>query len=129
MKTTVLRFKPGQDLKQNLINFCKDQKLSAGFILSGIGSLKKLNLRLANSKETISKSEAFEILSLQGSLSEVGVHVHMIVADQKGQCWGGHLLEGCEILTTAEILIAELPDKKFTREMDSETGYLELKIT
>lgn len=128
MKLIPLRLEPGQDLKKEILNYCRSQKLSAGFILSGIGSLKTLNLRLANSQDTLKKDEFFEILSLQGSLTENAVHLHMAVADSRGQCFGGHLIDGCEINTTAEILIQELSDYKFDRVPDPRTGYLELKI-
>ena len=43
--------------------------------------------------------------------------------------FGGHLLPGCVVNTTAEIVLAEIPDRAFTRQPDSETGYDELVIT
>lgn len=128
MKTHALRLDPGVDLKNKLLEFCKTHKIQAGFVLSGIGSLKNLSLRLANSKDLLQKNEKFEILSLQGSLTESAVHLHMSVADSSGNCWGGHLMEGCEIFTTAEILVGELPDVVFAREMDPRSGYPELVI-
>ena len=42
--------------------------------------------------------------------------------------FGGHLLPGCVVNTTAEIVLAELPDTVFTRERDEATGYEELAI-
>ena len=128
MKLIPLRLEPGQDLKKEILNFCQAQKLSAGFVISGIGSLKSINLRLANSKDTLQRQEFFEVLSIQGSLTENAVHLHMSVADSKGQCFGGHLMDGCEIYTTAEILIQEMPEYKFERVLDPRTGYPELKI-
>jgi predicted DNA-binding protein with PD1-like motif len=35
---------------------------------------------------------------------------------------------GCIVRTTAELLLALLPDRRFTREHDARTGYPELKI-
>ena len=35
---------------------------------------------------------------------------------------------GCLVNTTAEIVLAELPDTVFTRERDEATGYEELAI-
>lgn len=128
MSLNPLKLEPGQDLKKEILNYCRSKKLSAGFVVSGIGSLKTLNLRLANSKDFLKKEEFFEILSLQGSLTENAVHLHMSVADSRGQCFGGHLMDGCEIYTTAEILIQELTDYKFERVLDPKTGYPELKI-
>lgn len=129
MKNHVLRLEPGQDLKTELTKFCKAHNIHAGFILSGIGSLKTLKLRLANSKTYLEKAEFFEILSLQGSLSLDGAHVHMAVSDSQGHCWGGHLTDGCEIYTTAEILVQELEGYKFERAHDERTGFKELKVS
>ena len=42
--------------------------------------------------------------------------------------FGGHLRPGCLVNTTAEIVLAELPDTVFTRERDEATGYEELAI-
>jgi predicted DNA-binding protein with PD1-like motif len=39
---------------------------------------------------------------------------------------GGHVAPGCIVLTTAEVLLALLPDWQFTREPDALTGYDEL---
>ncbi len=41
---------------------------------------------------------------------------------------GGHLKPGSIIDTTAEIVVGILKDTCFTREVDGETGYLELVV-
>jgi predicted DNA-binding protein with PD1-like motif len=35
---------------------------------------------------------------------------------------------GCVVRTTAEVLVALLPDHRFSREMDPATGYQELFV-
>jgi hypothetical protein len=47
----------------------------------------------------------FEIVSLSGTLSSSGHHVHMSIADCDGNVFGGHLMEGCLVRTTAEIVL------------------------
>ena len=47
--------------------------------------------------------------------------------DSEGEPKGGHLKEGSLVRTTVEIVIGILPEWKFTREIDPETGYLELR--
>jgi predicted DNA-binding protein with PD1-like motif len=42
--------------------------------------------------------------------------------------WRGHLVEGCLIYTTAEIVIGEARGLMFSREQAAETGYQELRI-
>ena len=43
-----------------------------------------------------------------------------------GRAYGGHLLEGCKIFTTAEIVLLEIKQMTYKREMDKETGFPEL---
>jgi predicted DNA-binding protein with PD1-like motif len=39
---------------------------------------------------------------------------------------GGHVMPGCIVRTTAEIVLAPLPGWVFTREHDARTGFKEL---
>jgi predicted DNA-binding protein with PD1-like motif len=59
---------------------------------------------------------------------EQAVHMHGLVADAQGRVWGGHAAYGCIVRTTAEVLLAPLPDWHFTREPDSTTGWSELVV-
>lgn len=74
------------------------------------------------------KEGEFEIVSMTGTLSEDGVHVHVSVSDHEGKTIGGHLKNGCIIYTTAEVCLLELETVKFTREFDEETGFEELVV-
>lgn len=129
MKTFAIRLKPNTDLKQSLSNFTKQQNIQAGFILSAIGSLQQATIRFANQNTSMVLSEKFEILSLNGTLSLNGIHLHISIADQFGKTIGGHLMDGCIIYTTAEIIIGESTEFIFKRTLDPETGYPELEIT
>lgn len=123
-----IRLKPHQDLKVELMKFAKAHKLKAAFVATCVGSLEQLNLRYANQSAGIKQSGHFEILSLVGTFNDASSHFHLSVADSTGKTIGGHLLEENLIYTTAEIVIGELPDVEFGRELDSTYGYQELKI-
>jgi predicted DNA-binding protein with PD1-like motif len=69
-----------------------------------------------------------ELLTLGGSLSPDGVHLHLSVADAQGHVTGGHMGPGCIVRTTAEVLVALLPDYRFSREIDPASGFKELSI-
>jgi hypothetical protein len=60
----------------------------------------------------------FEILSVTGTLSIYGVHLHICIADAEGNSIGGHLMEGCIIYTTDELVIGSSAILKFTCELD-----------
>lgn len=128
MKTYALRLRPQQDLKPALVEFARTHELRAGFILTCVGSLRRAALRLANQPATTIYDGYFEIVSLVGTLSPDGPHLHIALSDGAGQMIGGHLQDGSSIYTTAEIVIGELNDLIFTRPIDPATTYDELSI-
>lgn len=124
----VLRLKPHEDLKACVQNWAKENQIKAAAIVTCVGSLEQVHLRYANQSTGSTSLGFFEILSLSGTVSDSSVHLHLSVADSDGVTKGGHLLDQNFIYTTAEIVIAELPDVEFHREMDATYGYTELKI-
>ena len=128
LKTYALRLRPGQDLRRELEGFAKARGLRAGFVLTAVGSLTKAALRLADQPDATAFEGKFEIVSLVGTLSPDGVHLHASLSDKTGRTIGGHLVEGCVIYTTAELVIGEIEGVEFTREQDAETGYKELRV-
>ncbi|MEO6406802.1 MAG: PPC domain-containing DNA-binding protein [Ferruginibacter sp.] len=127
-KSFALRLMPGSDLRAGIENFVKDKKIKAGWLVTCAGSLINYNIRFANSPAGTTGSGHFEILSLSGILSENGSHIHISIADSLGHTIGGHLLEGCKIYTTTEIVFVESSRYLFTREDDGTSGYKELQI-
>ena len=127
-KIFALRLQPGADLKKGLADFVTEQNIKAGYIITAVGSLTTSCLRYAGQKDGISINDKFEILSLSGTLSIHGLHLHIALADKHGKTIGGHLLDGNIIYTTAEIVIGEANDLLFTRSTDAITGYPELVV-
>lgn len=125
---TALRLTPGTDLKEVLIRFVQERNLSAGIILTCVGSLAEASLRFAGRDETTTLSGPFEILSLVGTLSPEGAHLHIALADKEGKVVGGHVQIGCLVYTTAELVIGELSRMTFLRTFDTVTGYEELEV-
>ncbi|WP_373513077.1 PPC domain-containing DNA-binding protein [Persicitalea sp.] len=128
MLVHTIRLLPGQDLKNELVNFVNKQRVEAGFILTGVGSLTNANIRLANQDTGTEYLGYFELISLAGTLSVNGSHLHIAIADSTGQTTGGHLLEGCKVYTTAEIVIGVLPETVYKREPEPASGYDELNV-
>ena len=97
-------------------------------MLTGVGSLTDVTLRLANQEGPTTYRGHFEIVSLVGTLSVNGSHLHLSVSDSTGRTIGGHLLDGCKIYTTAELLIGVMPSLAYVREPDPTFGYRELMV-
>jgi predicted DNA-binding protein with PD1-like motif len=121
------RFPPGTDLRAALSVLPREQGFGAGFILSAVGSLSRVRLRFAGQETAWAREGDFEILTLSGTLGPDGPHLHMSVADADGAVVGGHVLDGCVVRTTAEIVVGVAADWRFRREFDPATGYRELR--
>lgn len=128
MRNYTFRLKPGQDLFDSISLFVREKNIGAGCILSGVGSLTHVMLRFAN-QETFSMFDGhYEIVSITGTVSIHGSHLHLSVAGEDGRTIGGHLESGCRIYTTAEIVLAVFEDVVFKREFAEDSGYEELVV-
>jgi uncharacterized protein len=125
MEALPLRVLPGTDLRRSLEAAVGAR---AAFVISGIGSLRNASLRLASKDGPGLFEGDFEILTLAGSISADGSHLHMSLADAQGQVIGGHVSYGCTVRTTAEVLVLLLPEWSLTREHDPATGFAELVV-
>lgn len=123
-----LRLIPGQDLRVEIENFAKLNNIKAGFIITTVGSLKKAALRFSDKPDTTILDDKFEIVSLVGTVSVNGGHLHISLSDKDGKTIGAHLQKGSEVYTTAEIIIGEAEELEFKREDDKTSGYKELVI-
>jgi len=122
------RILPHEDLKQSIGKFVAAHNIKAGAMITAVGSLEEINLRYANRPSGIVQHGHFEIVSLVGTLGITGCHLHLSVSNEDGQTFGGHLLDGNLVYTTAEIVIASFPGIEFHRENDPAYGFRELVI-
>jgi hypothetical protein len=121
-----LRLHPGADLRRALEAALLERGCEAAFVLGGIGSLGQAQLRLAGAALALALDGPLEVLTLSGSVAANGSHLHASLSDAQGRVLGGHLGYGCSVRTTAEVLLALLPQWRFAREPDAATGYDEL---
>lgn len=128
MQNYTFRLTPGQDLFESIQAFVMEQHVEAGCILSGVGSLRQATLRLANREYSSEYEGPFEIVSITGTVSIHGSHLHMSISDGDGRTIGGHFEAGCKIYTTAEIVIAVFRDVIYKREFAADSGYEELAV-
>jgi predicted DNA-binding protein with PD1-like motif len=128
MRPLPVRLHPQQDLRSALQSVLAEHQVSAAFVLQGIGSLSTARIRFAGMNEATELQGDLEILTLAGSLSPDGAHLHMTVSDAQGRVIGGHVAPGCIVRTTAEILLALVPDHHFSRAPDAQSGWDELVV-
>ncbi|HNM36031.1 MAG TPA: DUF296 domain-containing protein, partial [Anaerolineales bacterium] len=66
---------------------------------------------------------------MTGTVSIHGSHIHIAISDEDGITIGAHLVSGCKVYTTAEIVLLELDDVVYKRELfENDSGYEELVV-
>lgn len=115
-KTFILVFETGDELAAGLLQFAKEQKLSAASF-KAVGALSSVRLGWFNweSKKyepSVTLDEQVELLSLIGDVAlkdgEPAVHAHAVIGRKDGAAYGGHLLEA-HIRPTCEVVLTESP--------------------
>mmetsp|Transcript_28617 Transcript_28617/g.61356 ORF Transcript_28617/g.61356 Transcript_28617/m.61356 type:complete len:153 (+) Transcript_28617:64-522(+) len=134
-----VRLCKGDDLVSSMekaaISAMEKSGTSSSFILTAVGSLESVALRMASASnadgvfvnEVKEWKERLEIVSLVGTFSREGKHLHMSVSDGEGNVFGGHLMSGT-IFTTLELVLGVILNVQFSREQDPTTGYKELVV-
>ncbi len=134
-RTIVARLYPGEDILQSLQRLVTQYDIRGGQ-LSLIGAVSQATLgyfdRERSQYHTFSLKEDLEVVSCVGNISRleddtVVVHAHMVTADRDGRCYGGHVMEGCTVSATIEVVITEF-DRPLMRERDEVTGLNLLKL-
>ena len=128
MKTYAVRLRRGMDLAQSIEAFCVQNSIKAGVVLSGVGCVTKARVRDASGVTIVDIDEHMEIVSLMGTVSEKRCHLHVSFSKEDLSVIGGHLVEGCVINTTCELVIGEMENYVYDVEFDAETGYNELIV-
>lgn len=127
MQTIVRRLVPNQDIKKALNSILDENHVSSAAIISAVGSVREYALRVSDGTSVIRGVEFREIVSLSGILTKDGIHVHLSLSGRDGSVIGGHLMEGCLVHTTLELVLFAL-EADLTREYDPNTGYSELIV-
>jgi len=125
-KTIFARLLEGEELLDTITRIAVEAKVSAGFF-SLIGTLKtaKLGFLHEGTFKTIEMQQALEIVSCLGNVSvkegKVFAHAHAAVSDEKGRVFGGHVMPGCIIGVTGELVLAEAAGIRLLRKFDRKT--------
>ena len=126
MRTVCRRLRRGDDLLRSLENIAKEEHLHLAVVLSGVGCVSRGRVRDASGVTLREIGEPCEIVSLNGTVSEQRCHVHIALSREDLSTVGGHLVEGCIINTTCELVLLELEEWGCSVEQDDETGYDEI---
>ena len=104
METLPLQLDPGQDLHSALSELAAQQQLS-GFVLGVVGNLSQATFSCPGQQQPTQMRGELEVITLNGTFSPNGVHLHLSLSDGACQVWGGHLEPGTVVLKGAQLLL------------------------
>jgi len=114
-----LRLDPGEDVLLSLRVAVVEQGIRNAVILSGVGSLDRYHFHVVKTTNmppgnTFVRGEGpFDILTVNGLVVNGEVHAHITFSNTE-LALGGHLEEGCRVLTFAVVVMAEALDVDLT---------------
>ena len=126
MKTICKRLHRGDDLLKEIKKLCREHIIAAGVVLSAVGCVSQAVVRDASGVNVRRLEQRFEIVSLNGTVSNTRCHLHIALSAEDLSTYGGHLMEGCIINTTCELVIGLLEGMEYGIEQDEQTGYDEI---
>ena len=121
-------FPCGTDLLEGLTGICEQENIILGRV-EAIGAVQKARFGFYNQKgreyQFIEKNVEMEILKCSGNISindgKPMVHAHIILADENGNAFGGHLAKGT-IVFACEFIIQSFNGAELIREFDESTN-------
>ena len=111
-RVVVARLNPGEDVLLALREAVQAHGITHGLILSGLGSISQYHVHVVKTTnmppgDTFFKGEGpFDILTLTGAILNGRVHAHITFSNTE-KAMGGHLEEGCRILTFGVVTLVE----------------------
>ncbi len=138
-RVLAIRMAPGDDLYGTTMKICREKGIKSGVIISVAASLQKAVLRnvwqFPDPFPITDECRIFtpingplELLQMSGNITQTEkgepyLHAHATISMGRPEatCFGGHLVEGCTIFSTCEMVIAEIENLAFMRLMDNHT--------
>ena len=126
MRAVPLHLEAGSDVRRSLEQLALEHD-AGGFVLSVVGNLSQAAFACPGQSAPTVLAGELEIITLQGTISPDGVHLHLSFSDASCQVWGGHLEHGTLVLRGADLLVGLLstgtspaPSAALVRSVSSE---------
>lgn len=123
----VERFRKGDDILECLNSLVRENHVSAGS-LTAIGRVEKADVGFFvgdGQYMTTSCNGPLEVTSCVGSVSSIHgvpfIHAHISLTDKRGKGYGEHLMHGCTVDATFEVVLHAYDEIDLERKLDSST--------
>ena len=111
MQPLPLKLAPGSDLRLSLEELAQRDGIS-GFVLGVVGNLTRASFQCPGQAEPTVLEGDLEVITLNGTFSPEGVHLHLSLSDGACQVWGGHLEPGTIVQKGVDLLIGVLEQRE-----------------
>ena len=117
-RVVAVRLDPGEDVLLSLRAAVREHGIRDGVIVSGVGSLDRYHFHVVKTTNMppgnvfVRGEGPFDILTVTGAVVDGKVHAHITFSNTV-QAMGGHLEEGCRVLTFAVVVMAEAGNADF----------------
>ena len=111
MQPLPLKLAPGSDLRLSLEELAERDGIS-GVVLGVVGNLTKASFQCPGQAEPTVLEGDLEVITLNGTFSPEGVHLHLSLSDGACQVWGGHLEPGTIVQKGVDLLIGVLEQRE-----------------
>jgi predicted DNA-binding protein with PD1-like motif len=114
-----IRLDPGEDVLLSIRDAVREHGIRNAILISGVGSLDRYHVHVVETTNmppgnTFVRGEGpFDILTVTSAVNDGQVHAHIAFSNAE-QAMGGHLEEGCRVLTFAIVVLAETPEADFS---------------
>jgi predicted DNA-binding protein with PD1-like motif len=128
------RLLEGDDLAESIKKNAEESGVKAGIFML-IGALKHAELGCYKKGEYVTTrlEGPLEVASCLGNVAvdekgETIIHAHVVVSNESGEAYGGHLMKGCRVGPTAELMVLEAAGADLQRSYDEKTKLKLLKL-
>ena len=127
MQPLPLKLAPGSDLRLNLEELAQRDGIS-GFVLGVVGNLTKASFQCPGQAEPTVLEGDLEVITLNGTFSPEGVHLHLSLSDGACQVWGGHLEPGTIVQKGVDLLIGVLEQREGRPARQDAAPWIEIAV-
>jgi hypothetical protein len=117
----------GEDLLEAIKKRAEESGIKAGsFLLIGTLNEAVLGYYKGTQHQPIHIGDPVEIASCIGTIAvdengDISVHAHVVISNEKGEAFGGHLMKGSHVGIFAELAMFEALDINLKRVFDEKT--------
>jgi predicted DNA-binding protein with PD1-like motif len=129
------RLSENDDVAESIKKSALESGVKAGAFML-IGALKQAALGCYKKGDYVTTQLGghVEVASCMGNIAvdekgETIIHAHIVVSNEKGEAFGGHLMKDCVVGATAELVIIEATGVNLQRAFDQKTKLKLLKLS